>query len=203
MRKTLLAALAAALVLPTSVQAMPVDRADVVTHRYAITAFMDHDGPGAPVLYFAGGMGFDGQDFAFAGRGPCRRVEQRGRKVWRCRASARGVPVLPTGYYMDPLLQVAHMEHERQGFSHSVDWTGSGKPELSYGGNGRLTILSVTNGARASGRLFGKRFTAKGRHAFNFMGEGAFVWLATGGLRVSVADDGRVRAIARFPAGRR
>jgi hypothetical protein len=203
MRKLMISALVAILALPAAAsQAMPARSntgLDVI--RMALTSFLEHPRHGAPTMYFGAGLSWGlGDDQAFVGQGPCQRREHRGHKYWSCRASARGVRVLPTGYYMDPLLQTAHIEVSRGGFEHSVDWTGRGKPEISYGGTLGNAVVFAFNNARATGKLFGHRFSPRSAHAVSFLGEFAFASVVAPGLDVHVDDDGVMHVHALVPA---
>jgi hypothetical protein len=203
MRKLLITAVAALLVVPAagSLAASRDDRTGAELHRVALTAFLHHSRSGPPMLYFAGGMSFDLlDDVAFVGRGPCHREERRGRKVWACRASGRGTSVLPPDYYMDPLLQTAHLEVRRGGFDHVVDWTGKGEPDVHYGGGLGDAVVYAYNNATATGRLFGDRFSTKrADHAMSLLGEFVFATVETNGLQVRMDDEGRVHVDAAFP----
>ena len=207
MRKLLIIATAALLAVPAAASsAAPETRragADVI--RMAFASFLHHprDG-GAPTLYFGAGLGFNlGDDHAFAGRGPCHRKEHRGRRFWSCSASARGVRVLPTGFYMDPLLQRAHIELERGGFRHAMDWIGKGDPSLGFGGGSRTALVAATNNARAAGRLFGHRFPAKHARSWSFLAELAFVHVQTDTTDIRLGRDGRLHVTVLMPAAGR
>ena len=205
MRKLLALAIAALLAAPAAVSTagprVPDSGAELF--RMAFTSFLRHprDG-GAPSVYFGAALGFNvGDDHGFAGRGPCHREERRGRKYWSCSASARGVRVLPTGFYMDPLLQAGHLEFEHKGYNHTVDWTGRGDPNLMYGGGSRSGAVSLSNRASATGRLFGYRFSSKRDRAFGFLAEAAFAWVATDSAEIWMDRDGRLHAHVLVPAG--
>lgn len=204
MRKLSIAALVALLVIPAAGSQAAHARRDggVDLFRFSLTSFLDGSRGDSPTLYFGAGMSMQlGEDLAFAGRGPCRRVERRGRKGWSCRASARGIPVLPTGYYMDPLLQTAHIELSTQGYEHSVDWTGKGEPNISYAGDAGDAVVYAFNNASATGRLFGRRFSTKRDRASSFLGE--FLWASArvDNVDFRLGDDGVMHVRAFFPAG--
>ena len=206
MRKLVILAAAALLVAPlanaNATTEPPTAGAELI--RIALTSFLHHPNQGPPSLIFGGGMSFDiGNDMAFAGRGPCHRKERRGRKFWACHASARGVRVLPTGFFMDPLLQVGHMELDRGGYHHRVDFVGDGEPEIVYGGTVAGGVVFLLNEADTAGKLFGHRVPTRRDRPLGFMVEIGFVDVLTvDGVRVRMGDDGRMHVHALIPAGR-
>jgi hypothetical protein len=200
MRKLAIAALVAVLLLPAAAQAIPVRDGGVDVVRLALTSFIDKPHRGAPTMYFGGAIAFNvGDDNAFVGYGPCVRKQRRGRHYWSCHASARGVPVLAPDFYMDPLLQTAHLQIRHKGFEHTIDWAGRGSPDVAYGGSVTSNTVFASNRADATGRVFGHRFSPKSYHASSFLAELVFGFVALPGMDVRVTPDGTVHVHSLVP----
>ena len=118
-----------------------------------------------------------------------------------CHASATGVPVAPPFYYMDPLLQRAHVEFDHGGWHQTMDWQSDDLPRVRYGGNGKHTVVNVSSDADSSGRLFSHDYAERKDDVISFLLEALWANVTVDGAHVRVSPDGTVHLTATFPVG--
>lgn len=184
--------------------AAPSDRTPgAETIQIALTVFLTNDHRGAPTMYFGGSFAFDVLEaYGFAGRAKCHRHDSHGSREVACVGMATGEEVAPPAYYMDPLLQRAHVEFDQGRWHHVMDWESDELPEASQRVKPRHSTVQAFVDSSSHGRICGRRFTQRRDHPLSILIEGAFANVTVRGIHVSRTSDGAIHVRASFPSGR-
>ena len=184
--------------------AAPADRTpDAEAIQIALTVFLTKGHGGPPTMYFGGSIAFDVLEaYGFAGRAKCHQHESHGSKQVSCVGLATGEEVAPPAYYMDPLLQRAHVEFDQGKWHHVMDWQSDELPETSQRVKPRHATVEAFVDSSSHGRICGRRFTQRRDQPLSVLIEAAFANVTVDGIHISRTPDGAVRVRATFPANR-